>query len=206
MGTTIRTLAMALWFPLLSGALTALATWLIWHYTALHCTPENAAMLMCRYSVLARYLTPEIWQDCLINASIVITLTGGSNLMLFIREHQRANRMEDLAEQVIVESVARLQRDEERVALAQERAEARAAQAEERAARFQELAEARAAQAEERAESRAAQAEERAAARAAQAEERAARAEERAIAAHQAFLDALNRMTANNGPNRPSAE
>lgn len=203
MGTTIRTLAMALWFPLLSGALTALATWLIWHYTALHCTPENAALLMCRYSALARYLTPEIWQDCLINASIVITLTGGSNLMLFIREHRRANRMEDLAEQVIVESAARLQRDEERVALAQERAEAsaaqseaRAAQAEERAARFQELAEARAAQAEERA-----------AARAAQAEERAARAEERAIAAHQAFLEALNRMTANNaGPNRPPTE
>ena len=196
MGTTIRTVALALWFPLLSGALTALATWLIWHYTALHCTPENAAMLMCRYSVLARYLTPEIWQDCLVNASIVITLTGGSNLMLFIREHRRANaeqaradRMGDLVEQVILEKAARLQRDEER-------SDARAAQAEERAAR-----------AEERAEARAAQAEERAAARAAQAEERAARAEERAIAAHQAFLEALNRMTANNaGPNRPSTE
>ena len=196
MGTTIRTLAMALWFPLLSGALTALATWLIWHYTALHCTPENAAMLMCRYSALARYLTPEIWQDCLINASIVITLTGGSNLMLFIREHQRANRMEDLAEQVIVESAARLQRDEERSA-------ARAAQAEERAERAEERAAARAAQA----EARAARAQELAETRAAQAEERAARAEERAIAAHQAFLEALNRMTANNaGPSRPSAE
>ena len=196
MGTTIRTLALALWFPLLSGALTALATWLIWHYTALHCTPENAALLMCRYSALARYLTPEIWQDCLINASIVITLTGGSNLMLFIREHRRANaeqaradRMGDLVEQVILESAARLQRDEER-------SDARAAQAEERAAR-----------AEERAEARAALAEERAAARTAQAEERAARAEERAIAAHQAFLEALNRMTANNaGPSRPPTE
>lgn len=203
MGTTIRTLALALWFPLLSGALTALATWLIWHYTALHCTPENAALLMCRYSALARYLTPEIWQDCLINASIVITLTGGSNLMLFIREHRRANaeqaradRMGDLVEQVILESAARLQRDEER-------SDARAAQAEERAERAAERAAARATQAEERA----ARAQELAETRAAQAEERAARAEERAIAAHQAFLEALNRMTANNaGPNRPSAE
>lgn len=204
MGTTIKMLGLALWFPLLSGALTALATWLIWQYTALHCTPETAAELLCRPTALARYLTPEILQDCIINASIVITLTGGSNLMLFIREHRRANaeqaradRMGDLMERVIIESAARLDRDEERTAQDRERAEARAVQAEERAARSQELAEARAAQAEERAE-----------ARAAQAEERAARAEERAIAAHQAFLEALNRMTANNwnGQNRPSTD
>ena len=186
MGTTIKMLGLALWFPLLSGALTALATWLIWQYTALHCTPETAEALMCRPTALARYLTPEVLQDCIINASIVITLTGGSNLMLFIREHRRANaeqaradRMGDLTERVIIESAARLERDEERAAQARERAEERAARAEERAE-----------------------------ARAAQAEERAARAEERAIAAHQAFLEALNRMTANNGngPNRPSTD
>ena len=184
MGTTIKMLGLALWFPLLSGALTALATWLIWQYTALHCTPETAEALMCRPTALARYLTPEILQDCIINASIVITLTGGSNLMLFIREHQRATRMEDLAERVIIDAAARLERADERAAQAHERA----------------------AQADARAEARAAQAEERAEARAAQAEERAARAEERAIAAHQAFLEALNRMTANNGQNRPSAD
>lgn len=186
MGTTIKMLGLALWFPLLSGALTALATWLIWQYTALHCTPETAAELLCRPTALARYLTPEILQDCIINASIVITLTGGSNLMLFIREHRRANRMEDLAERVIIDAAARLERADERATQAHERA----------------------AQADARAEARAAQAEERAEARAAQAEERAARAEERAIAAHQAFLEALNRMTANNGngQNRPSTD
>ena len=173
MGTTIKMLGLALWFPLLSGALTALATWLVWQYTALHCTPETAAALLCRPTALARYLTPEILQDCIINASIVITLTGGSNLMLFIREHRRANaeqaradRMGDLTERVIIDAAARLERADERAA----RAEERAAQAQERA------------------------------------EARAARAEERAIAAHQAFLEALNRMTANNGPNRPSTD
>ena len=195
MGTSIRALGRSLWFPMLSGAVTALATWLVWHYTALHCTPENAAELLCRPTALSRYLTPEILQDCIINASIATTLTGGSDLMLFIRERQRADRMEGIAQQAVDEAAASRKMAEARADRAEERAEARAAQAEERADRAQELAEARAARIEERAE-----------ARADRAEERAARAEERSIAAHQAFLDALNRLTAGNGQSRPPAE
>lgn len=183
---------------MLSGALTALATWLVWHYTALHCTPENAAALLCRPTALSPYLTPAILQDCIINASIAITLTGGSDLMLFIRERQRADRLEVIAQQAVDEAVASRKMAEARADRAEERAEARAAKADERAAKADE----RAARAEERAEARAAEAAERAA----QAEERAARAEDRAIAAHQAFLDALNRLTAGNGQNQSPTE
>ena len=120
---------------MLSGAVTALATWLVWHYTALHCTPENAAELLCRPTALSRYLTPEILQDCIINASIAITLTGGSDLMLFIRERQRADRMEEIAQQAVDEAVASRKMAEERAVRAEERAdraEDRAARAEER--------------------------------------------------------------------------
>ena len=223
MGTSIKTLGRSLWFPLLSGALTAVATWLVWHYTALHCTPANAAELLCRPTALSPYITPEILQDCIINASIAITLTGGSDLMLFIRERQRADRLEDVAQQAVNEAIASRKMAEERAARAEERAEARTAKADERAeartakaderaearaAKADEWAEARAAKADERAaqaEERAARAEQRAEERAAQAEARAARAEERAIVAHQAFLDALHQLTAGNGPSRPPA-
>lgn len=147
MGASIKTLGRSLWFPLLSGALTAVATWLVWHYTALHCTPENAAVLLCRPTALSPYITPEILQDCIINASIAITLTGGSDLMLFIRERQRADRLEDVAQQAVNEAIASRKMAEERA----DRAEARADRAEQRAEERAAQAEARAARAEERA-------------------------------------------------------
>ena len=69
----------------------AVATWLVWHYTALPCTPENAVELKCQPGPLARFISTTVLHHCIIHASIAITLTGGSDLMLFLRERQRNN-------------------------------------------------------------------------------------------------------------------
>ena len=91
MGSGIKTLVLALWAPLLFGALAAAATWLVWRYTALPCTPENAVRLMCEPGPLARYVSTTVLQHGIIHSSIAITITGGSDLMLFLRERQRNN-------------------------------------------------------------------------------------------------------------------
>ena len=91
MWSGIRTLALALWAPLLAGALVAVVTWLVWHYTALPCTPENAVELKCQPGPLARHISTTVLHHCIIHTSIAITLTGGSDLMLFLRERQRNN-------------------------------------------------------------------------------------------------------------------
>ena len=67
--------------------------------------------------------------------------------MLFIRERQRADRLEDVAQQAVNEAIASRKMAEERA----DRAEARADRAEQRAEERAAQAEARAARAEERA-------------------------------------------------------
>ena len=91
MWSGMRILALAWWAPLLSGMLAAVGTWLVWRYTALPCTPENAVKLMCQPGPLARYISTTVLHHCIIHASIAITITGGSDLMLFLRERQRNN-------------------------------------------------------------------------------------------------------------------
>lgn len=91
MWSGVKTLALALWAPLLVGALAAAVTWVVWRYTALPCTTENAIDLMCRPGPLSRYLSTTVLHHGIIHASIAITITGGSDLMLFLRERQRNN-------------------------------------------------------------------------------------------------------------------
>ena len=82
---------MGLWAPLLLGALTAAATWLVWRYTVLPCTRENAIVLKRQPGLLARYISTTVLHHCVLHSSIAIAITGGSDLMLFLRERQRDN-------------------------------------------------------------------------------------------------------------------
>ena len=91
MWSGIQTLVLGLWAPLLTGALAATVTWLVWRYTALPCTPETAIELMCRPGLMSRYLSATVLHHGIIHASIAMTITGGSDLMLFLRERQRNN-------------------------------------------------------------------------------------------------------------------
>lgn len=163
---TLPEIAQAVWLPILAGLLTAGATWLVWFYSAAHCTPANAVALMCEPTPLGRYLTSAILHDCIIHGSIAMTLTGGSDIMLFLQERRRTMAMADL-----------MKASEERAAEERQRAEQRADEERQRAAEERRL------YAEERQ-----RAEERA------AEERQ-RAEQRMAEQHQAILALLAKMS-----------
>ena len=92
MGSGVKTLALALWAPLLAGILMAAATWLVWFYTTIPCTPENAIELMCRPGWLASYVSTDVLRDCIVHSGIAITITGGSDIMLFLQERRRTNQ------------------------------------------------------------------------------------------------------------------
>ena len=173
MRSGIRTLALALWAPALAGALVTGITWLVWFYTALPCTPESAAELMCRPGPMARYLSTTVLHHCIIHAGIAITVTGGSDIMLFLRERQRNDQMMEMMKAFLEEATEqRRQIVEERRQIDEERR-----------------------QAEERAVEERRQAEERAVEERRQAEERAVEERRQAAEERQAFLEALNRLT-----------
>ena len=179
MRSGMRTLALALWAPALAGALATTITWLVWFYTAMPCTPENAVALMCRPGLMSRYITAAVLHYCIIHAGIAITVTGGSDIMLFLRERMRNERERQHNDQMI-----------EFIKSALEQA------AEERHQAAEEL---------RRAAEEHRQSEERAAEERRQSEERAAEERRQAAEERQAFLDALNRLTdaiIQNGRNR----
>jgi biopolymer transport protein ExbB/TolQ len=166
-----KTILTALWAPALAGTLATAATWLVWYYTALPCTLENAVELKCHPSVMARYISTSILHHCVIHASIAITIIGGSDLMLFLRERHRNNQMMDIMKTFLDEAIEQRRQEVEQ---RREEAEQRRQETE---LRQQE------AQARREADARA-------------AEERRQAAVER-----QAFLEALNRLTEAIGQN-----
>ena len=186
-----RTLVVALWAPALAGALAAATTWLVWFYTTAPCTADNAIELMCRPSPIARYISASVLHHCFIHGSIAVTIVGGSDIMLFLRERHRNNQMMEMM-RAFMEEVTEQRRQE-----VEARREAEERAAEERRQEVEARREAEERAAEERrqtAEERRQAAEERR-----QAEERAAeerrQATAQATAQQEAFLEALNRLT-----------
>ena len=116
----------AFWLPALAGSVMAVGTWLVWFYSggpagcAFGGGASAAADAVRHAGPLAPYLNLEIWHYCFVHASVAITLTGGSDIMLFIRESRRNQRAEKAAE----ERYEREQeREQERYEREQERAE-----------------------------------------------------------------------------------
>lgn len=123
-----RTLALALWAPMLAGTIATAITWLVWYYTAVPCTLDNASVLMCRPGVLSRFISATALHHCVLHASIAVTIVGGSDIMLFLRERHRNNQMMDIMKTALEEAA------EERRRAAEERREAAERAAEERRA------------------------------------------------------------------------
>ncbi len=188
MTESMKTVTSFLWAPTVSGALAATLTWLVWFYTTLPCTPETALALKCRPTPLALYLSASALHHCIIHASIAITITGGSDLMLFLRERRRNDKMMELIKTAIDQAA-----EERRLAFEQLK------QGEARAAEERRQGEARAA--EERR-----QAEERAAEERRLGEERAAEERRQAAVERQAFLDALSKFADAIGQNGRNQE
>ena len=105
----LRDVAEILWLPLAIGIVAAAATWLIWYYTAVPCTPEAVALHNCNPVRIARYVNVEIWARCLTLGTLAGGLIGGGvNYAMFSRE--RAARI--AAETIAAEANKRA--DEER--------------------------------------------------------------------------------------------
>jgi len=126
MGSGVKTLALALWAPLLAGTLMAAATWLVWFYTTIPCTPENAIELMCRPGWLSSYVSTAVLRDCIVHSGIAITITGGSDIMLFLQERRRNDQMMEMMKAFMEEAT------EQRRQMAEERRQAEERAIEER--------------------------------------------------------------------------
>ena len=127
-----KTILTALWAPVLAGTLATAATWLVWDYTAIPCTTGNPVALMCGPG-LSKYISTIVLLHCIINASIAVTIVGGSDLMLFLRERHRNNQMMDIMKTFLDEVIEqRRQEVEQRREEAEARREADARAAEER--------------------------------------------------------------------------
>ena len=82
----------ALWLPLFSGTVAAAITWLVWYYAGGPAVPGSEAAKLCAKAPLACYITPSALHYCILHSGIFITLTGGPDIMLFIRERRRNER------------------------------------------------------------------------------------------------------------------
>ena len=116
-------IAHAVWLPISSGLLIAGVTWLVWFFSTAHCTPANAAVLMCEVTPLGRYLTSAALRDCIIHAGIVMTLTGGSDVMLFLRERRHNAAVNAALTEQVKTTQEALQRSEEARQRAEQRTE-----------------------------------------------------------------------------------
>jgi hypothetical protein len=124
-----KTILTALWAPALAGMLVIAVTWLVWYYTALPCILENAVELKCRPSPMARYVSASVLHHCVIHGSIAVTIVGGSDLMLFLRERHRNNRMMDIVKTFLEEAAEQRRQEAE---LRRQEAELRRQEAEAR--------------------------------------------------------------------------
>ena len=113
----------------------AAATWLVWYYTTIPCTPENAIVLMCRPGWLSSYVSTAVLRDCIVHSGIAVTITGGSDIMLFLQERRRTNQERQRNDQMMEMMKAFLEEATEQRRQAEERAvEERRQAAEERQA------------------------------------------------------------------------
>ena len=117
----------ALWLPLFSGTVAAAITWLVWYYAGGPAVPGSEAAKLCAKAPLACYITPSALHYCILHSGIFITLTGGPDIMLFIRERRRNER-----ERKAAEELRQQERNETEERRQQERKEAEERRQEER--------------------------------------------------------------------------
>ena len=97
MRPNLKQIGLALWLPASAGALTFAITWLEWFFIEPACVPTATAP--CPLLPWGRYITQEILSQCLIHTGIVMTVTGGSDAMLFIQERKRNEELQKAAEE-----------------------------------------------------------------------------------------------------------
>ena len=93
--------------PVILGAMLAGLTWLVWYFTKVPCTVDNAASGLCNPNIVASFINVDIMSRCTAAWLGATTLTGGINAIMLRRERERteeANRRADEAwEQLAME-------------------------------------------------------------------------------------------------------
>ena len=139
-------------WPVALGVGAAIALWVVWYFTEVPCTIENARKGLCNAGIIAKFINYKILAQCILLGLAVVAVKGGYDEIMVSRERKRA----DAAEQRADEAEARLRAERERVdAMIEEYRAEQAEQAENRAEQAEnrvERAENRAERAENRAE------------------------------------------------------
>ncbi len=122
-------------WPVALGVGAAIALWVVWYFTEVPCTIENARKGLCNAGIIAKFINYKILAQCILLGLAVVAVKGGYDEIMVSRERKRA----DAAEQRADEAEARLRAERERVDAMIE--EYRAEQAENRAERAENRAE-----------------------------------------------------------------
>ena len=86
----LKEIALATWLPATAGALTFAITWLVWFMVDPICVPMPDAP--CPRLPWGRYITPAILGQCIFHTFLATSITGGSDIMLFIREFRNREK------------------------------------------------------------------------------------------------------------------
>ena len=100
----LKEIALATWLPATAGAITFAITWLVWFMVDPICVPMPDAP--CPRLPWGRYITTAILGECLFHTFLVTSITGGSDIMLFIREFRNREKEQAAA-------AARLEQEKE---------------------------------------------------------------------------------------------
>jgi len=77
--------------PVILGALLAGLTWLVWYFTKVPCTADNAVSGLCNPNIVASFINVDIMSRCTGAWLGATTLTGGINAIMLRRERERAD-------------------------------------------------------------------------------------------------------------------
>ena len=200
----LKEIALAAWLPTTAGTLTFATSWLVWFLTEPGCVP--APDVLCPKLPWGQYITHEVLGDCYIRTFVAISVTGGSDAMLFIRELRNREKDKKIADERLEQEKERLEQEKQQRADDLERADQQRAEDRERAdqQRAEDLERADRIRAEERerndrmlalTENMMQQTADRAAAAEARAQAAEERAQANAAADRQLLVEALARFT-----------
>ena len=188
----LKEIALAAWLPATAGTLTFATSWLVWFLTEPACVPSPD--VICPKLPWGRYITHDVLGDCYIRTFIAMSVTGGSDIMLFIRELRNREKDKKIADE-------RLDQEKQQRAEDLKRADQQRAEDLERADRIRAEERERNDRMMEKSEAMMQQALDRAAAAEERAQANAAADRQLLVEALARFTDALERNANRNGNN-----
>ena len=93
----LKEIAIAAWLPVTAGILTFATNWLVWFVVGPDCVPLPDAP--CPKLPWGRYITYEVLGDCYLYSFLAMSVTGGSDAMLFIRELRNREKDKKIADE-----------------------------------------------------------------------------------------------------------